>query len=421
MNLRNQTTCLMTWAVISLTSFLASCHRDYTFDPDVTREVQQIAYDYNFRERFGDIDPEQNWGFDDMEVITVGDSVPTRAAVMTRSAYPNKNEWEQLTTVPEEVTSQEAQDVHDYFRSLTPFAETGITMQWTDFFVQQVWEGQEDYTDGNGNKVMKVSNNMNQLVVGEPNEHVNNFNSGRGDIMLMKNSSTSTFGYHNSLDSKFHYEYLIVYVPQYDAYYVGFDFYANGQNPNQQVERDGIYTDWIIKVVPANYHDMQRIMCEDLGDTDDFDFNDVVFDVSVQQSWWPVGTFAKISLVAAGGTLPVELYHNGERICEVHEAFGVPTTTMVNTTPDMVRPVVQYTVKVSDQAWGDVFNPNDIEILVNNTDKGIIYTLSANLGSAPYKICVPSTVAFTSERENIELKYPKFRDWVNDSSQKFWE
>ena len=422
MNLRNQTTCLMTWAAISLTSLLASCHGDYTFDPDVTLEVQQIAYDYNFRERFGDIDPEQNWGFDDMELITVGDTVQTRAAVTTRAANPNKNQWAEFTTVPQEVSSQEAQDVYRFFRSLSPFAETGITMQWSDFFVQQVWEGQEEYTDGNGHTVKNVSNKMNHLVVGEENDHVNNFNSGHGDMMLMQNSSTSTFGYHNSVDSKYHYEHIIVYVPQYNAYYVGFDFYANGQNPNQQVERDGIYTDWIIKVVPANYYGMQRIMCEDLGDTDDFDFNDVVFDVSVQQSWWPVqGTFAKIYLQAAGGTLPVELYHNGERICEVHEAFGVPTTTMVNTTPDMVRPHVQFTVKVSDQAWGDVFNPNDIEIRVNNTDKGIIYTLSANLGSAPYKICVPSTVAFTAERENIELKYPKFRDWVNDSSQKFWE
>ena len=422
MNLRNQTTCLMTWAAISLTSLLASCHGDYTFDPDVTLEVQQIAYDYNFRERFGDIDPEQNWGFDDMELITVGDTVQTRAAVTTRAANPNKNQWAEFTTVPQEVSSQEAQDVYRFFRSLSPFAETGITMQWSDFFVQQVWEGQEEYTDGNGHTVKNVSNKMNHLVVGEENDHVNNFNSGHGDMMLMQNSSTSTFGYHNSVDSKYHYEHIIVYVPQYNAYYVGFDFYANGQNPNQQVERDGIYTDWIIKVVPANYYGMQRIMCEDLGDTDDFDFNDVVFDVSVQQSWWPVqGTFAKIYLQAAGGTLPVELYHNEERICAVHEAFGVPTTTMVNTPPDMVRPHVQFTVKVSDQAWGDVFNPNDIEIRVNNTEKGIIYTLSANLGSAPYKICVPSTVAFTAERENIELKYPKFRDWVNDSSQKFWE
>lgn len=398
MNLRNQTTCLMTWAAISLTSLLTSCHGDYTFDPDVTLKVQQIAYDYNFREHFGDIDPEQNWGFDDMEAITVGDSVPTRAAVTTRAANPNNNQWADFTTVPQEVSDQEAQDVYHFFRSLTPFAETGITLQWTDFFVQHVWKGQKG--------------NMDQLVVGKENDHVNNFNASLGGIMLMQNSSTSTFGYHNSVDSKYHYEHIIVYVPQYNAYYVGFDFCANGQNPNQQVARDGIYTDWIIKVVPANYHGMQRIMCEDLGDTDDFDFNDVVFDVSVQHSW------CKIYLQAAGGTLPVELYHDGKRICEVHEAFGVPTTTMVNTTPDMVRPVVQYVVKVSDQ---DVFNPNDIEIRVNNTEKGIIYTLSADRGSAPYKICVPSTVAFTAERENIELKYPKFRDWVNDSSQKFWE
>lgn len=398
MNLRNQTTCLMTWAAISLTSLLTSCHGDYTFDPDVTLKVQQIAYDYNFRERFGDIDPEQNWGFDDMEAITVGDSVPTRAAVTTRAANPNNNQWADFTTVPQEVSDQEAQDVYHFFRSLTPFAETGITLQWTDFFVQHVWKGQKG--------------NMDQLVVGKENDHVNNFNASLGGIMLMQNSSTSTFGYHNSMDSQYHYEHLIVYVPQYNAYYVGFDFCANGQNSNQQEAPDGIYTDWIIKVVPANYKVMQRIMCEDLGDTDDFDFNDVVFDVSVQRSW------LKIYLQAAGGTLPVELYYNGERICEVHEAFGVPTTTMVNTTPDMVRPVVQYDVKVSDQ---DVFNPNDIEIRVNNTEKGIIYTLSADLGSAPYKICVPSTVAFTAERENIELKYPKFRDWVNDSSQKFWE
>ena len=398
MNLRNQTTCLMTWAAISLTSLLTSCHGDYTFDPDVTLEVQQIAYDYNFRERFGDIDPEQNWGFDDMEVITVGDTVQTRAAVTTRAANPNKNQWADFTTVPQVVSPQEAQDVYHFFRSLTPFAETGITLQWTDFFVQHVWKGQKG--------------NMDHLVVGKENDHVNNFNGSHGQIMLMQNSSTSTFGYKNSMDSQYHYEHLIVYVPQYNAYYVGFDFCANGQNSNQQEAPDGIYTDWIVKVVPANYKVMQRIMCEDLGDTDDFDFNDVVFDVSVQQSW------CKIYLQAAGGTLPVELYYNGERICEVHEAFGVPTTTMVNTTPDMVRPVVQYDVKVSDQG---VFNPNDIEILVNNTEKGIIYTLSADRGSAPYKICVPSTVAFTAERENIELKYPKFRDWVNDSSQKFWE
>lgn len=414
---RNNTPlCLTAWKFLAAAAALTSCHGDYTFDPDMTLEVQKIAYDYNFREKFGDIDPEQNWGFDDMEAIVTGDSLPTTNA-MTRAANPNSNEWGNYTVVPGDVTNEEAQDVYEYFNNLPAYAETGITLRWTDFFVQHVWKGKEVYTDGYGQTIMDVSSKMNKLVVGG-NDPVNNFNAGNSSKMLMQNSSTSTFGYHNSLDSKDHYEHLIVYVPQYDAYYVGFDFFANGQNRNQQVARDGKYTDWIVKVVPAMYHGAQRIMCEDLGDTDDFDFNDVVFDVSFQVT--ESGAFAKLSLVAAGGTMPIELSCNGQRICEVHEAFGVPTTTMVNTHTDMVRPMVQYAFKLSDRR-DYTFNPDDITVTVHNTEKGISYTLSANTGSAPYKICVPNTVAYTAERESIELKYPGFRDWVNDSSKKFWE
>lgn len=418
---KNTPLCLTAWKVLAAAAALTSCHGDYTFDPDTTLEVQKIVYDYNFREKFGDIDPEQNWGFDDMEAIVTGDSLPTTKA-MTRAANPNSNQWGDFTVVPGDVTNEEARFVYEYFNNLPAYAETGLTLRWTDFFVQQVWEGKEAYTDGNGHTIKDVSKKMNKLVVGENNEHVYNFNNGHGYMMLMQNSSTSTFGYHNTEDSKYHYEHLIVYVPQYDAYYVGFDFFADGQNPNQQVARDGKYTDWIVKVVPAMYHGTQRIMCEDLGDTDDFDFNDVVFDVSYQVSKSSEsGTFAKLMLVAAGGTMPIELSCNGQRICEVHEAFGVPTTTMVNTHTDVVRPMVQYVLKLSDKTLGYTFNPDDITVTVLNTEKGISYTLSANSGSAPYKICVPTTVAFTAERENIELKYPKFRDWVNDSSQKFWE
>lgn len=64
------------------------------------------------------------------------------------------------------------------------------------------------------------------------------------------------------------------------AYYVGFDFEATGQNPNQQVAADGYYSDWIVKISPAVYTNAYRIIAEDLGDSDDFDFNDVVFDVA---------------------------------------------------------------------------------------------------------------------------------------------
>jgi hypothetical protein len=35
-------------------------------------------------------------------------------------------------------------------------------------------------------------------------------------------------------------------------YYVGFDFEATGDNPNQQETRDYIFNDWIIKICPGN-------------------------------------------------------------------------------------------------------------------------------------------------------------------------
>lgn len=80
---------------------------------------------------------------------------------------------------------------------------------------------------------------------------------------------------------------------------------------------------------PALYY----VAFEDLGGTYDFDFNDVVLGigfVSGQET-------ATVSCFAAGGTLPVEVMYQQETLFgEIHEAFGVPTTTVVNTVPEGV-------------------------------------------------------------------------------------
>ena len=78
---------------------------------------------------------------------------------------------------------------------------------------------------------------------------------------------------------------------------------------------------------PAIYY----VAFEDLGGTYDFDFNDVVLGigfVSGQET-------ATVSCLAAGGTLPVEVMYQQETLFgEIHEAFGVPTNTVVNTVPE---------------------------------------------------------------------------------------
>lgn len=56
---------------------------------------------------------------------------------------------------------------------------------------------------------------------------------------------------------------------------------------------DGYYSNWIIKISPATLapdptpdpvppYKVTRVMCEDLGNSHDFDFNDVVFDVKLE-------------------------------------------------------------------------------------------------------------------------------------------
>lgn len=240
----------------------------------------------------------------------------------------------------------------------------------------------------------------------------------KGQIMFFEGSSTSRFGFSSDKDSGksfYNYKLLAIDVDGVVGYYVGLDFEAAGSNPSEQVAADGVYTDWIIKVVPGNYitQNSGRIICEDLGETDDFDFNDVVLSVNYTDGWneWytPDGIKTIITLEAAGGTMPATV-KAGDLTFEVHEAFGVSTKTMVNTKTNgaVERPAKQFTVN-------GLVKPENIEITIENTKNSQTYILKAGIGEAPQKIYVPMRYKMTNERESIDAKYPKFKDWVGDT------
>ena len=96
---------------------------------------------------------------------------------------------------------------------------------------------------------------------------------------------------------------------------------------------DGYYSDWIVTFLPADSNfepsgETVRVVAEDLTASagNDFDFNDVVFDVSLNKD----KTYALIVLRAAGGTLPLYI-GEGDKAHEVHAEFGQSTGTMINT------------------------------------------------------------------------------------------
>lgn len=177
------------------------------------------------------------------------------------------------------------------------------------------------------------------------------------------------------------------------------------------VEIDGSYyirfkvkdEEWILKLSPAQYLGAQRVIAEDLGTTGDFDFNDVVFDVSSGNNR------TIITVRAAGGMLP--LFVAGK---EVHGLFGVEVTEMVNTVLGEKR-----LMPVVFSIYGEL-EANEVEITVNDIAAKELYTLTAKQGSAPQKLCVGTDFEWTEETHNIKEKYPKFKDYVEKLEPKEW-
>ena len=201
-------------------------------------------------------------------------------------------------------------------------------------------------------------------------------------------------------------------------YYVGLDFEGTGQNPNQQIARDYIYNDWIVKIVPGKGESVPvdevieqgRIICEDLGTIGDFDFNDVVFDAKV----WKSGK-TEITLLAAGGTLELSVAD-----VEVHEALlGAENAKkgnvykMINTGADATAVPYYF---VAEKTYNSLI---DIPILVKQTDAAgnvTSYSLEAATGMAPQKICVPYGFKWCKERKSLAETYPGFKAWTTGAA-----
>ena len=199
--------------------------------------------------------------------------------------------------------------------------------------------------------------------------------------------------------------------------YVGFDFFANGTNPNQQVDRNWKFDDWIVRISPADFVGSQRIFVEDLITSDlnnidpsDWDFNDAVFDVFVKYDQYNMNSnYAVITLRAAGGTLPLTIAGK-----EVHQLFGVAQDKMVNTgyaSGAEVAPVM-FRLTGSQVTSG---NAKDIPVIVTAKD-GKQYTLTGEQGEPTQKIAAPiaNHVKWLKERTHIKEGYSTFMQWIDN-------
>lgn len=388
---------------------LISCNKNTTFYSE--QEVKEMQYEQAFTQTFGTIDKNQTWGF--------------KQSSKTRASYPNGNMWtSEGYKVPGDITESERDSVLEVFSQKGKESYEAL-VDWNCFFVQQVYKGDSIYKDGYGQNVCGA-NHMDWLCAYDPtghkeivyglpeynwqpheitshDDHVYNFNNSYsndyGGRMLMINSSTQRFGFKSSTDNG-HIFYNFRMEEINGNYYVGFDFEASGQNPNEQVARDYVYDDWIIKIVPGKgisdkVKEEGMIICEDLGNIGDFDFNDVVFYAKV----WESGK-TEITLLAAGGTLEIAVAG-----VKVGEVMGKMVNTGLKTVPTYYF--------VAENKYNSLI---DIPIIVSNKDAAghiYIYELTAEMGKAPQKICVPLGFKWCKEYKSLVDAYPGFKNWTS--------
>ena len=264
-------------------------------------------------------------------------------------------------------------------------------------------------------------------------------------------------------------------------------------NANEGVKRDFIYNDWIVKIVPAERNngetptipqvyvvveettpsayyevwtgkkvvDIGRVMAEDLGSSDlnDMDYNDVVFEARIVRPYTEIrkkdsesssdyetvtnvtidGTnyyageesaYANIKLLAAGGTIPIEVAG-----IDVHNAFGaIGKTTMINTENPNMTNGTYATCGPTDlqKDGGDKnFDYSSIDAIPISATFANNTVIIDNSGSVPHKICVPTSAPWPLERIEMNEAYSnKFGSgtngstgdgYVQDKSIKFWE
>ena len=238
---------------------------------------------------------------------------------------------------------------------------------------------------------------------------------GIDSLALIENDLvTPQFAYFNEIYNENHFEQRII---EHDGiYYIGFDLYADGFIKGGAIyydlldERDYIYNDWIIMLIPAvrcgqeTVYDEKRVMCEDLSSNHDFDFNDLVFDVGVVKLDGVLKT--KITIQAIGSECQMSIANHN-----VHDLFH--DYGYINTYNDRSSEPVSFYL---DEVITDI---RDINVLAFHSTK--VYNIACDKGAPTQKICVPTNVPWTHEGVIITNAYPLFKDYLTNPSIDWWE
>ncbi|MDE6486064.1 MAG: DUF4842 domain-containing protein [Muribaculaceae bacterium] len=211
---------------------------------------------------------------------------------------------------------------------------------------------------------------------------------------------------------------------------LGFEDYGSPHDLNDMMF-------FISSDIPADIPDVEDIdhpkmswilAVEDLGSTDDFDFNDLVLKIEHVSG----ETTATVTPLAAGGTLPMRMFYNDQEIsgsgnyAHVNQFFGVHDHTVMLNTGRATGTAESVTIEVpEDFSMANLQGVIDskmggFHIKVKQSDEGVegnwtddvIDITAAEAGAVPQILCVPGSWQWPLERISIKQAYPEVGEWI---------
>lgn len=159
------------------------------------------------------------------------------------------------------------------------------------------------------------------------------------------------------------------------------------------------------------------LACEDLGSTDDYDFNDIVLEIMKNTA----NNSVEVRCLAAGGTIPAYITYNDVEIGEAHALLGGQTNQMINTYSFGAASEWQTLTGVSaDMSIDEIIKNISIRVTQNEGDVYATEIKAPETGEAPQMIIVPGDWEWPSERKGIETAYPDFTNWSSNASLTDW-
>lgn len=175
--------------------------------------------------------------------------------VGSRACDVNGNMWG--AEMPEYPTEEEKAGILEYVRN-----NSGASVEWpgyTCYYVQHVISAHNKYSYKDWNNALHDnidgSTHLNELQIKENNgnyTHVNNFNEGKCDNAVTHNSALMTEGFQGA---RTHESYGGANVDNWRLfywngnYYLGIDYMM--VNGSGKIDANGIYDDWIMKIIPG--------------------------------------------------------------------------------------------------------------------------------------------------------------------------